>query len=89
VPFCLSKMNEKKLSSDCLQKIDNVYEKFENELDLTKPALQLQLDRAYAMIFASQEARAIVASIFDQEDIPDEILNYIESKNAGLLKIIQ
>lgn len=81
-------MNENKLSSDCLQKIDSIYQKFENELDHSKTALQLQLDRAYATIYASEEAKAAAIKFSNQKELSQEILNYIASKNASLLKII-
>ena len=79
-------MCDNKLVKDCLSEIDSIYLKFETGLDSQKSALQVQLDRAYASIFASDEAKSIVRNILEEDDIPREILNYIDLKNLHLLK---
>lgn len=86
VTLRLFKMSKTDLIKDCLEEIEKIYQKFENSLDYNNAALQLQLDRAYASISACDESKNAVREILESNDIPIEIMNFIDLKNSHLLK---
>jgi len=80
-------MDKNQLVADCLREIDAIYQKYADALDNSQSALQLQLDRAYSKIYATEEAKAICLKILYEAEISDIILEYIDKKNSELLNL--